>query len=177
MANAKVKKKKKPSDEPKKPQGRPTDYNEEIAREICDTIAETTEGLKSLCESNPHWPCYRAIRNWLRLHKSFMHLYAQAKLEQADYMLEECFKIADNTMLDSITKTSKNGEEYEVANNEWINRSRLRVDLRKWAASKLAPKLYGDRLVLEKKEEENAELLEEISRLRKKLDEQNRKDY
>ena len=31
-----------------------------------------------------------------------------------------------------------------VTNHNVINRDRLRVDARKWAASKLAPKKYGD---------------------------------
>ena len=34
----------------------------------------------------------------------------------------------------------------EVADNEWINRSRLRVDTRKWLMGKLAPKKYGDKV-------------------------------
>ena len=37
----------------------------------------------------------------------------------------------------------------EIPNHEHIQRSRLRVDSRKWLASKLAPKKYGDRLAAE----------------------------
>ena len=33
-----------------------------------------------------------------------------------------------------------------MANNEHIQRSRLRVDARKWIAAKLLPKRYGDKL-------------------------------
>jgi hypothetical protein len=34
---------------------------------------------------------------------------------------------------------------YNVENKEWTNRSRLRIDARKWVASKLKPKVYGDK--------------------------------
>ncbi|HEY1863793.1 MAG TPA: hypothetical protein VGG77_08915 [Roseiarcus sp.] len=33
-----------------------------------------------------------------------------------------------------------------VVNSEAINRSRLRVDARKWAMSKMLPKKYGDKI-------------------------------
>lgn len=36
-----------------------------------------------------------------------------------------------------------------MVNHEQIARSRLRVDARKWAAAKLAPKKYGDRIAHE----------------------------
>jgi hypothetical protein len=33
-----------------------------------------------------------------------------------------------------------------VLNGEHVQRSRLRVDTRKWFASKVAPKIYGDKI-------------------------------
>ena len=127
------------------PGGRPTLYTTEIAREICDTIAECMLSLKTLCEKNPHWPRSRTIRTWRLENKEFQLLYARAKEDQADLMVEEILEISDNVDKDTIIKTSKDGEEYEIANHEWINRSRLRVDTRKWAAARLKPKAYGDK--------------------------------
>ena len=40
------------------------------------------------------------------------------------------------------------GKFGKVVDQEHIGRSRLRIDTRKWAASKLAPKKYGDKLDL-----------------------------
>ncbi len=45
--------------------------------------------------------------------------------------------------------TYKSGEEYETVNPEVIGRSRLRVDTRKWYLSKVLPKVYGDRTVID----------------------------
>lgn len=76
----------------------------------------------------------------------FAPLYARAKMVQADFMVEELVEIADDTSRDTLIRTNKDGEEYEVCNTEWLNRSRLRVDTRKWIAAKLAPKVYSERV-------------------------------
>jgi hypothetical protein len=66
--------------------------------------------------------------------------YVQACEERADSIFEEIIEIADNTTNDSIIT-----DKGEIPNNEWIARSRLRVDARKWAVSKMNPKKYGDK--------------------------------
>lgn len=40
----------------------------------------------------------------------------------------------------------RGGEDVEVENKEVVNRSRLRVDTRKWLMSKIAPKKYAERI-------------------------------
>jgi hypothetical protein len=50
--------------------------------------------------------------------------------------------IADETSGD---KRSVNDEK-EITDNEAIQRSKLRVDARKWVLSRMNPKKYGDRL-------------------------------
>lgn len=78
----------------------------------------------------------------------FRQQYVRAREDQAELMLDEIIEIADDTSADTITKEDGDGNSYEVANTEWINRSRVRIDARKWAMSKLAPKKYGDKLEL-----------------------------
>ena len=62
-------------------------------------------------------------------------------------MFEDIIDIADDSSQDRIV----NEDGKEVMNSEFVQRSRLRVDARKWALSKLNPKKYGDasRLTLE----------------------------
>jgi hypothetical protein len=43
----------------------------------------------------------------------------------------------------------EDGPEVEVLNKEHIQRSRLRIETRKWLASKLKPKKYGDKITTE----------------------------
>ena len=57
-------------------------------------------------------------------------------------LLDETIDIADETQFD--TKTNEAGTE--VPNNEWITRSRLRVETRIKLAQMLKPKTYGPKL-------------------------------
>ena len=59
-------------------------------------------------------------------------------------MAEEIIAIADDGTNDFTT--DKDGKE--VPDYELVQRSRLRIDARKWYASKLAPKIYGDKLAI-----------------------------
>jgi len=50
------------------------------------------------------------------------------------------------------TKTIVKGNDIvRVENTEWTNRSKLRVEARKWVAAKLKPKKYGDKVETETK--------------------------
>jgi hypothetical protein len=51
-------------------------------------------------------------------------------------------EIADDGRND--TYEDENGHQH--VNTDHIQRSRLRIDARKWLASKMAPKKYGDRV-------------------------------
>jgi hypothetical protein len=56
-------------------------------------------------------------------------------------MAADIIEIAD----DSSGDIELDGEGKPRQNAEFMNRSRLRVDTRKWLMSKLAPKKYGDK--------------------------------
>lgn len=80
--------------------------------------------------------------------KVFLEQYETARAIQADLMAEELIEIADDGTNDYMEKLLQSGETIEVVNTEHIQRSRLRVDTRKWVASKLKPKKYGEKLDL-----------------------------
>lgn len=68
--------------------------------------------------------------------------YARAREAQAESWADEIVELADECSRDSVE--GKNGED--VPNHEWITRSRLRVDTRKWLMAKLHPKAYGEKI-------------------------------
>lgn len=138
--------------------GVPLTYTEELGREICSKIAVSDYGLKRLCAENPHWPCRQTILEWRIKIKTFGDMYAKAKQDQIETLIDDCLDIADDTSHDTLTKYGKDGEPYEVCNSEWINRSRLRIDTRKFLAQKLAPKIYGDKV----KDDDSSESAKEI---------------
>lgn len=125
--------------------GRPSEYTPEMADEICERIATTPRGLDFICDSDEQLPCARTVHRWLNAHEDFSQSYLRARERQADLLFDECLEIAD----DSSNDTKIVGEEErEVANTEWISRSKLRVDTRLRMAGKLNTKKYGDKTLV-----------------------------
>lgn len=138
--------------------GRPSSYTDKIAAEICDRMANG-QSLRRVC-SDPIMPSKATVMNWLNdeARKSFLDQYVRARELLADFYAEDTIDIADEevTMIKkSKHQPAKDGdegsdeEEIEVVFDPTaVARNRLRVDARKWYASKLAPKKYGDKLEL-----------------------------
>lgn len=93
-------------------------------------------------------PSATTIFNWLldKRHKDFLEQYETARNVQAEMMFEELLEIADDGSNDYIERETKDGDTYEVLNSEHVQRSRLRVDTRKWYLSKVLPKKFGDKI-------------------------------
>lgn len=143
-------------DSAKKPKGRPTIFTPELATLICQKVATTPFGLKKLCRENPELPNPDTINQWRFLNDAFSVQYAKAKQQQADLLAEDILEIADDDSGD--IKYDKDGNE--TINSEFVNRSRVRIDARKWLASKLLPKVYGDKVQEEKTASES--LIEKV---------------
>jgi hypothetical protein len=119
--------------------GCPTDYNEELADLICDRVSVHAVGIQKICDMYDDMPKVETIRRWRYRHPEFGAKYAQAKKIQVETLVDQLVEISDNDKYDTLH--TKDGQ---VCNTEYIARSRLRVDTRKWLASKLIPKIYGD---------------------------------
>lgn len=124
---------------------RPTSYNEEIASLICGRMAEG-ESLRSICR-DPAMPALSSVFLWVSKHPEFSEQYKLAMASRADAMFEEMFDIADDGSNDWMEINGKDGEAGWKLNGEHVQRSRLRLDTRKWALSKMMPKKYGDNIV------------------------------
>ncbi|HEV2917607.1 MAG TPA: hypothetical protein VGW78_07740 [Candidatus Babeliales bacterium] len=120
--------------------GRPTKYTPELAEEIADALACSSQGLRTLCSENPHWPDRRNIYRWLKRHDEFRKLYTQAKITQIDSLVDDILEIANNSENDTYYDEEGNAK----CNVEWVNRCRLRIDVYKWLAAKLVPRIFGD---------------------------------
>lgn len=131
----------------KKSAGRPSSFTEDIAKSICDRLAHG-QSLREICRDDK-MPGLTTVMTWLRKHEEFRAQYTLAREDQADYLFDEIVEIADDGTNDWMLRQHGEGDEAEVPNHEHINRSRLRIDTRKWAASKLSPKKYGERIVNE----------------------------
>jgi hypothetical protein len=126
--------------------GRPTLYTEAIAAEICQRIAEG-ETLNQICRSD-HMPSRPTIVSWVLEDRSgFSDRYARARHMLLEHWSDEVVDISDDGSNDWMERN--HGEDKQSSwtiNGEHVQRSRLRVDTRKWLLSKLKPERYGDRV-------------------------------
>lgn len=118
---------------------------------ICDELATSSQGLGKIIinqrDMTGDFPSYSTIMKWISEDDKISDKYARAKEAQADYMADEMLDIADDGSNDWMAKLDKDGSNigYQL-NGEHVQRSRLRLDTRKWLASKLKPKKYGEKI-------------------------------
>lgn len=125
---------------------RPSEFTQEVADKICEGLMDG-RSLRNVCLEDD-MPSKTTVFRWLQVNEKFSDQYARARAVQAEIYADEINDIADDGSNDYMTITV-NGHEKEVVNQENIQRSRLRVDSRKWIASKLLPKVYGDKQQVE----------------------------
>jgi len=90
-------------------------------------------------------PEKRTVLKWLASLPEFVTQYAHAREAQADAYADEIAEIADDGKRDYTV----DADGVAFVDHDHIARARLRVDARKWIASKLKPKKYGDKLTAE----------------------------
>lgn len=121
--------------------GRPSSYNDELAEKICAGIM-AGYGLKKICSAEG-FPHIATVFNWLtKPDHPFYDRYVRAREVQAEFMADELIELADDESKDV-------SGELQMPNSVAVQRSRLKVDTRKWVASKLLPKRYGDKVQAE----------------------------
>jgi hypothetical protein len=126
--------------------GRPSDYTPEIAALICERLA-AGETLRAICTSEA-MPPESTVRTWaVDDREGFSAQYTRAREIGYMSMADELLEVADDGTNDWMERGGENpGWD---ANGEHLQRSRLRVDTRKWLLSKALPKLFGDKLDLQ----------------------------
>lgn len=126
--------------------GRPTKYSQDVVENICVAIAEG-KPLTKICRADD-MPSVATVYRWLVENKQFQEMYARAREDQADTMADEIAAIADETPeLEPVLDKDGNVIEMRL-HSAYVQWQKNRVDARKWVASKLKPRKYGDRQIL-----------------------------
>jgi hypothetical protein len=113
--------------------GRPTTFSQDIADKLCSKLA-IGKSLRTTCSSDD-MPCVATVFNWFRTQPDFLEQYTRAKEEAADALTDEMLDISDAESA-GLDATS-------------VSHARLKIETRKWLASKLKPKKYGDKITQE----------------------------
>lgn len=109
---------------------------EQKARWLRKLFLHITEGgsLVSFTRRWPQGPGKYALYDWIEGDPIIAAAYTRARERSADTLAEQCVAIADEV---------EDAGQFDAAR---VNAARLRVDARKWVASKLKPKVYADRI-------------------------------
>ena len=102
--------------------------------------------LKEIC-NDPKMPSLQTFVRWLAdpNNADLRERYYYARRVAAELYIDEIFTIADDGSNDWKERTDKDGNHIDyVPDNEAIQRSRVRIDTRKWYASKMVPRIYGE---------------------------------
>lgn len=113
--------------------GRPSVYSPELSERICNLLMEG-ESLRAICRRD-EMPHMATVLSWLHKHPEFHEQYARAREIQAEIMAEDIIMYADSSSEESAA----------------VAKARLQVDARKWYASKVATRRFGDRIQHEQK--------------------------
>lgn len=98
------------------------------------TGASLPAALRQLPEPRPSlWWCKMAVRN----DPDLAERYRAAQELRADALADEIVALADEPMPAGLQGTEASA---------WVQQMRLRVDARKWTASRLFPRQWGDRV-------------------------------
>jgi hypothetical protein len=119
-------------------------FDQSVADEICDRLVEG-ESLRKIT-LDEQMPSASTVFKWLKENADFAEQYAHAREAQADTLADEILDIADDGSNDWMG--DKDEEDGTTYNGDAVARSKLRVDARKWVASKLKPKKYGDKQLI-----------------------------
>lgn len=126
-----------------------TTYTQEIADYICESIADGLS-LREICNQED-MPSRATVFKWLNDIEGFSNQYARAREEQAETLADEIIAIIDDAaeplMVEGVPLLA-DGKPIMLASQVSVAHARLKMDARKWVASKLKPKKYGDKMEL-----------------------------
>lgn len=118
-------------------------YSEAVAALICARIAGG-ETLSAICQT-AGLPARQTVHSWRRDYPVFDDDYRRARVDQMESWSDDLIDIADDSSLDTCTKVDRHGREYEAADFENVQRSKLMVNTRQWIMAKIAPR-YADKV-------------------------------
>lgn len=125
------------------------------ANRVLDLMSKHGKSLRQACQASNVAP--GTFIDWVNKDKELAERYARAREDLIDHIADETMMIADEEHREhEVFEYDDEGNVIRDENGEPakvmklipvdVQRSRLRVDTRKWLLSKLAPKKYGEKI-------------------------------
>ena len=118
-------------------------------------LSEIEEGasLRSILKRE-EMPSRTIFFEWLHNDESKVNQYARACELRAEHIFEDILEIADESSGDK-----KYTDTGEVIDSEYVARSRIKIDARKWMLGKMNPKKYGDKIQVDQDVKQITEII------------------
>ena len=146
IGKAKVAAKATKASTPAQTNGRPSTYDPEIARVICEQLSEGIP-LRQICRENEGFPAWRTVYDWMGKDEELSASIARARDIGYDALAEECLQIADNLEFGQKQVMSDEGATTTV--EDMLGHRKLRIETRLKLLAKFHPTKYGDRVAIE----------------------------
>ena len=123
-------------------------YSEPVSKAICKFLASGMT-LNEVCK-RPLMPAESTVRSWaIDPTHPFSAKYVRAREIGYAKMADQIIDIADHSVNDYMTRVTKDGGVEVAINRECLERTKLRIETRKWLLSKALPKMFGEKVALD----------------------------
>lgn len=126
-------------------------YSRTAARKILRGIA-AGQTVSDLCAVSG-MPSEQLVYRWISDRPDFAEAFDEARKRGVDALVDQMLAIADGTDV---------SDGSGLKDRDTVQRAKLRIEVRKWLVSKLAPHKYGDRT--EQKTSLGSDITERLSR-------------
>ena len=133
--------------------GRPSKYDPEIARIICEQLSEGIP-LRQICRDNDGFPAWRTVYDWMARDDALGSegVGLSASISRArdigyDALAEECLLIADTIEFGQKQVMTDEGTATTI--EDMLGHRKLRIETRLKLLAKFHPTKYGDRVAIE----------------------------
>lgn len=132
---------------PKNRGGRPSTYNPDIARMMCEQLSEGIP-LREICRQEG-FPMWRTVYLWMSKDPELNTAIAHARDIGYDAMAEDCLIIADTPMMgEEVSETEDDdGVKVTIKKVDMLGHRKLQIETRLKLLAKFNPKRYGDKIV------------------------------
>lgn len=146
------------------PAGRPTTYTPELGQYVCDIISTHACGLNKLTKMYERFPDKSTIYAWMHANSEFSNQYLIARQKQATVLADAMLDIVEQI------PTLEDKEGNERIDSGMLGKAKLEYEVLKWHASKMAPKIYGDKKI----DDDKASLSETLTKIQSMVNEFNK---
>tara|TARA_Y100001963_G_scaffold148727_1_gene227080 strand:- start:4591 stop:5013 length:423 start_codon:yes stop_codon:yes gene_type:complete len=121
--------------------GRPSIKSDELIDKILNDLAHGISIKKALKKHNVWW---ESFRQWLGKDSDLRKRYTEAKADGIEWMMAETEELSSKAL-----EEAKDENKAGRTNRDFVNMMRHHINLQTFRASKLAPRVYGNKDQLE----------------------------